>query len=322
MVLVKRVAFNMNSNNVRPKRQRHFFLGSAILLVVFVAYVCLQFIYPSHMDHRHSTSSSSSSSFTTVYNNNNTNTLIADIQIYTPISTEETMTWKFLDQVDISTRLTKQSNWVTIDQAHLQGSYHVGVWLLVTDLSGQYVLILKRGSQLVTCPNSWSFVGEHAIGNETPNQMVQRGIREELLGSETNGMEQAQKQYNQIVHSIHNLTQHPIFFYRNYGPTNQNRIDRQFTYPYQVQLQYTHEQIVKDGVLDQIFQLDHEVADHQWIHLDKLQSWLQHDLGVYNDFCHNTTIQVMKYGLDSLQQLLLKSHPQQQNHQQDQQQEQ
>ena len=68
---------------------------------------------------------------------------------------------------------------VSIDEAHRGGKLHVGHVLFVMD-DAHNLLFLRRSRDVITCPGTWSVLGEHANGNETPMQVVLRGIREEL----------------------------------------------------------------------------------------------------------------------------------------------
>ncbi len=66
-----------------------------------------------------------------------------------------------------------------IDVVHRDGRLHVGHVLFVMDAMG-HVLFMKRSGDVVTCPNTWSVLGEHANVDEMPNDVAIRGIVEEL----------------------------------------------------------------------------------------------------------------------------------------------
>jgi hypothetical protein len=147
----------------------------------------------------------------------------------------------------------------------------------VTDVDGM-MLILKRGPDLVTCPNSYSLLGEHTLGREKPIDTVRRAIREELGGSML-----------KHVKSIVSLMPYPLYYYREYGKENENRIDRQLTYLWVASMN------LKGGELP--LQLDHEVADHKWIDDKTLQEWFSeaHDKllkegSVGTNICHETIL--------------------------------
>lgn len=66
-----------------------------------------------------------------------------------------------------------------IDAAHRNGYLHTGHCLFIMDESG-LLLFLKRSSDVVTCPSTWSILGEHSIANELAHDTVVRGMEEEL----------------------------------------------------------------------------------------------------------------------------------------------
>ena len=67
----------------------------------------------------------------------------------------------------------------SIDTAHRQGLLHTGHVLYVMDSAGM-ILLLKRSNDVVTCPGTWSLLGEHAERGEDAIESAIRGIREEL----------------------------------------------------------------------------------------------------------------------------------------------
>ena len=82
-----------------------------------------------------------------------------------------------LTPIDPSTLISHEA--VPIDTAHRGGKLHIGHVLFVMD-DANNLLFLQRSKEVVTCPGTWSVLGEHANSNETPMQSVLRGIREEL----------------------------------------------------------------------------------------------------------------------------------------------
>jgi len=66
-----------------------------------------------------------------------------------------------------------------IDAVHRAGRPHRGVWLFVVD-ADRRVLMLHRSGRMVTCPNSWSSVGEHNQPGEGYLEAAKRGLKEEL----------------------------------------------------------------------------------------------------------------------------------------------
>ena len=131
------------------------------------------------------------------------------------------------------------------------------------------VLILKREKHLITCPRTWSLVGEHTYRDEMPEETVKRAIREEL-GDDAFS-------YLQRHGRITQLTEFPIYYERDYGASNGYRIDRQLTYLWLVEMNAVDDEPPKESdadadleILDNLLQLDDEVAEHKWI---SLQEW-------------------------------------------------
>ncbi|KAL3786928.1 hypothetical protein HJC23_013263 [Cyclotella cryptica] len=187
----------------------------------------------------------------------------------------------------------------SIDSAHRNGRLHTGSILFVMDVSGRF-LLLKRSASVVTCPETWSIVGEHSVVGEDPSDVPLRALKEEL------GLLVA----NTIV-TIHNLTDLPLYYIRHYGARNGYRIDRQLTYLWLVKLNQAQEEVR--------WTLDHEVADHKWITLDELDVWLREDTkndehfddGNKEDdgppngaFCHYTIRSLLRTGIDRLKVIL------------------
>lgn len=179
--------------------------------------------------------------------------------------------------LDVSKYLVPQKELQQIDSTHRHGLVHAGAWITIADSNG-FILVLKRGSHLVTCPNSWGLVGEHALGRETPLDTVKRGIKEELG-----------QQMIKHVKSIKPMSALPPYYFRDYGSSNENRVDRQVTYLWWVQMDKPGRQLP--------LKLDEEVADHQWLEPELLEIWLQQarqnleDSGeVGTRICHHTIL--------------------------------
>ena len=71
---------------------------------------------------------------------------------------------------------------IPIDAAHRQGVPHRGVWLHVLTEADGCLLLVHRSPQMVTCPASWSIIGEHNAGREEDSDCARRAVREELPG--------------------------------------------------------------------------------------------------------------------------------------------
>ncbi|GFH49763.1 hypothetical protein CTEN210_06239 [Chaetoceros tenuissimus] len=186
-----------------------------------------------------------------------------------------------------------------IDTAHRNGLLHAGTWIYVVDqtLANQpRILLLKRGPKLVTCPSSWGLVGEHAFKDEKPVETVRRGIKEEL------GMRALE--FIDQHGSIRNITDIPVYYYRAYGKRNGNRIDSQITYLYLVEIGFDSGKTKNMNQVDDLLDLDDEVADHQWVSLPKLKEWNDAEKKNLSDFCHDTIVSLMELGLERLQIML------------------
>ena len=72
---------------------------------------------------------------------------------------------------------------IPIDAAHRQGVPHRGVWLhVLLQAAEPQVLIVRRSARMVTCPESFSIIGEHHNGREEDDQAAKRAVNEELPG--------------------------------------------------------------------------------------------------------------------------------------------
>jgi hypothetical protein len=159
-----------------------------------------------------------------------------------------------LTPINATGDLSARSALSSIDEAHRQGLIHSGAWMWIEDVDGK-VLVLKRSPHLVTCPNSYSLVGEHAQGFEVPYETWRRAIREEL-GEAMLGH----------IKSVEHLQGSPVYYFRDYGIQNSNRIDRQLTYLWWIKMDKVGSQLpIKPDV---------EIAHHDWIDTRTLQDWL------------------------------------------------
>jgi isopentenyldiphosphate isomerase len=177
-----------------------------------------------------------------------------------------------------------------IDQVHLQGLVHTGAWLYVLDNTNR-ILVMKRGPQLVTCPSMWSLVGEHTLGNEAANTTAFRAIEEEL-GPEL-------LSYIEFIQPLATL---PVYYFREYGPSNGNRVDRQVTWQWRIQLNQSSDQLP--------LKVDDEVAEFRWLTLPELSTWVEEaEQAVLHSrplekLCHHTIVSLCRTGLDQLADLL------------------
>lgn len=199
----------------------------------------------------------------------------------------------------------------------------MGHCLFIMDASG-LLLFLKRSPDVVTCPSTWSILGEHSNVREKAHDTVVRGMEEELglqqvISHETNDSSFTATfqtiDKDTINVAIQNITQYPLYYIRHYGPILDNRIDSQLTYLWLARLPKPHDEIQ--------IKLDDEVADHKWISLEEFSDWVEADargdMMIYEeehhegqkddgppngDFCHHTIRSLYAKGLDNLKLIL------------------
>ena len=186
----------------------------------------------------------------------------------------------------------QSKGFTTLDQAHREGLIHAGNFVYVVDKDDK-LLLMRRGPDLVTCPLAWSMVGEHAYRDESKKETLMRGIEEELGG----------KTLKSLVDtgSYTELSDLPLFYFRDYGPELDGRIDRQVTYIWLVELGLSADELEK-GIL----QLDEEVYEHKWMSLDEAEKWVKDDMaavkegGKMDSFCHETMGSLMQVCFDRI----------------------
>ncbi|KAL9178909.1 hypothetical protein ACHAXT_011882 [Thalassiosira profunda] len=223
-----------------------------------------------------------------------------------------------LTPIDPATLIPKGTR--SIDYAHRHGLLHTGSILYVMDSSGS-LLFLQRSQKMVTCPSTWSILGEHSTAGEGVIEGVVRGIEEELgfassapMKSDTPGawtveLHPIQSPKESLHVTIQNATEYPLYYIRHYGPRNNNRIDRQLTFTWIVKFPKRHDEIP--------WQVDDEVANHRWLDLAEVRAWYAEDGKRYNkafesdgdvtddgpdvgDFCHETVRLLYEAGLSSI----------------------
>ena len=87
------------------------------------------------------------------------------------------------------------------------------------------------------------------------------------------------------------LTEKPLFYYRDYGSENSNRIDQQLTYLWYVQLSEPGE------VIEESMTIDMENSKLMWLSLAEVAKWIDDKPA---DFCHQTIIDLIELGLNRL----------------------
>lgn len=219
--------------------------------------------------------------------------LVNDVEVFQSVQFYEPL---HLHPIDPKVHL-KHVGFESIDVVHRNGHLHMGSWIHIVDSSltskssEPKILMIKRKDNLVTCPGTWSLVGEHAYRDESPLDNVRRGLKEEL-GSRFLG-------HVDKHGSISKLTDLPVYFELDYGPRKiGRRIDKQITYLWLVEVvmdrNVSHDRVSSDSMIE----FDHEVADHTWKSLDEAEKWLEADK---HAFCHDRIIDLMKLGFRQLQ---------------------
>jgi isopentenyldiphosphate isomerase len=218
---------------------------------------------------------------------------------YFELKNENAVMPSHLDMIDPSKTL-KPMGFLPLDTVHRQGKIHQGSWIFLFDSSMKAkdpkLLILKRGKQLVTCPGTWSLLGEHTFRDEGVIETVKRGMKEEL-GTQM-------FHYMNKHGGIAKLSKFPVYYERDYGISNEGRIDRQFTYLHVIEMDRKIKGIDERHTqfIDSLLELDDEVAEHKWISLKEFADILARDDATSDDgaktFCHQTIVSLSQLGLD------------------------
>jgi len=181
---------------------------------------------------------------------------------------------------------SSQGTVMPIDLVHKQKLPHTGVWIFICD-NQRRVLLTKRAPDMVTCPNSWTLLGEHSsVGEELdPEATVFRGMQEEI-GSFLN--------HTLVAHSGNLMPDKmPMYFTHDYGPKLEHRTDRQFTYFWYVELRISGEEVLRrkeTGAMD-------ENSKMRWISTTELEALL---FQRPKDFCHGSVRAFFKLGVAQL----------------------
>ena len=313
-------------------KRNHYYFVTIIVLLYFLYYSCTigqqQLGYSTSTHHTDATLQGEGKD--NGHGDDNEN----DIQ-YFDLKSKKMRMPSHLDHADPSVFEFKPRGYSTIDKVHREGRIHKGSWIYMVynsplnnnngtnendfDLDRKKLLILKRGEQLITCPGTWSLLGEHTYRDELPLETVRRGIREEL------GFPMLQ--YVEEHGKITNLTEYPIYYERHYGTSNEGRIDRQLTYLWLVELNVqtiSNANTVKDEIdenlatIDDMLQLDDEVADHKWISFQNFTNLVNSEKALddydedddyealveYSFFCHPTIVSLTKVGLEQIREII------------------
>ena len=221
-----------------------------------------------------------------------------DIQVF-QLQSKVKMHPSHLDLINPDTEM-KSTGFQGLDSAHRSGMFHSGAWIHVIDTSladdVAKILLLKRGEKLVTCPNMWGLVGEHTYRDERSTETVRRAIFEELGDVYLHHLD---------AHgSMRNLTEYPVYYERDYGKPNGNRIDRQVTWVWLVEMNFNTTGSGRQQA-ENLLQLDEEVADHAWLKLADFESRVKSDVEL-NYFCHDTILSLLSMGIERIKMLRTK----------------
>ena len=179
----------------------------------------------------------------------------------------------------------------SLDTAHRHGRIHAGSFVYVVDKDNK-ILLMRRGPDLVTCPLAWSMVGEHAYRDETKEETLMRGIKEEL------GAKTLKALVDSGSHT--ELSDLPLFYFRDYGPKLDGRIDRQVTHIWLAELG------ASANDLEDILELYEEVYEYKWMPLDQAEKWVNDEMaavkegGKLDTFCHDTMGSLMQVCFDRI----------------------
>ena len=226
-----------------------------------------------------------------------------------------------MNQTLPTTTTTTTSTIMDIDAMHRQGWIHFGAWIFIFD-NEQRLLLAKRGPSMVTCPNSWMPPGEHALLGEEqdPTQTLLRGLKEEIGHfiiqkipkkkkkkmtnqnsqqiSSSSSFKYLKRYYNLMTKRHEGL---PLFYYREYGPKLDYRIDQQLTYIWIVELYVSGDIITQEmkrhSYNDNDDHQKEEMIQIQWISIPDLELWLDKQP---QDFCHDSIRSFLRLVLDEL----------------------
>lgn len=162
---------------------------------------------------------------------------------------------------------TSTSSIITINAAHSNSIPHRGVWIYIVDENDE-LLLLKRSTETVTCPNTWGFPGEHTKHNESYLDTAYRGVLEEL------GLTR-----HHII-STKPLFKEPLYLDITYfGPRYKH--DLQWSMSFLMRVKKEH-----------IYKYNHESALMQWKPVSKVKFWMDEvpsRVCVARDFKYSST---------------------------------
>mmetsp|Transcript_21678 Transcript_21678/g.31060 ORF Transcript_21678/g.31060 Transcript_21678/m.31060 type:complete len:325 (+) Transcript_21678:25-999(+) len=170
-----------------------------------------------------------------------------------------------------------------IDEVHKKGLLHEGTFLFILDADHK-LLLTYRSPYMVTCPNTWMPPGEQNRAYEKPIETAQRGIEEEF----------GKHVFSKYVTQMTNLTENALFYLIDSGSENGNRIDKQLTSLWYVQLSQPGK-LIEDSMT-----IDVENTKLLWLSFPEVSKWINDKPA---DFCHQTFIDLIEIGLTRLSEI-------------------
>ena len=173
--------------------------------------------------------------------------------------------------------------YLDIDKVHKGAYLHHCVWVLIAD-SDQKLLLLRRAPTLMTCPDTWGFLGEHSLYDEPIDTTLHRGFYEELkIDTDV---------WDAHVVEFQNLTSPhlPVYYIRDYGPSNGYRLEKQLTWLILVKFNITGESLEES-----FFNYDDEVADSKWLTKEEVIKEIEEHP---DEFCHSSIRELALFALN------------------------
>jgi isopentenyldiphosphate isomerase len=164
---------------------------------------------------------------------------------------------EFLDMSNNGEPSSDPHDRIGVDTAHLRAKRHRGTWIYVMNEHHQF-LFVKRTKETMTCPSTWSIIGEHCKFSESYDACAKRGLREEI----------AVLKYQNLIP----LEDDPILMHLDYG----HRIDKQWTKLYIVTI--AKEVLRKTDIT--------ENADFTWVNFTEVDNWLHQCPGGVCRYCN------------------------------------
>ncbi|KAL3926531.1 MAG: hypothetical protein SGBAC_013437 [Bacillariaceae sp.] len=186
--------------------------------------------------------------------------------------------------------IVPRNTYADIAQVHRNGLIHSGMVVAVLDTNTSMVdsniLLLRRSPEMHTCANAWGLVGEHTYRDETPEETVIRGMKEEL----------GDTFYQQFVlkgEKAVPLVKLPVYVYKDYSGKG-TLVDRQVTYLYAIEMNTPLEQ------LNNMMKVDDEVAEVKWMTRQEIEDgWMTSDPG--GKFCDHDLAELLQLVLHRLE---------------------